>query len=54
MRTDLSSLSFRVGHCHVQLTGIDMYNFTTDEKNEKLVKSKMDYYKSYLNFFIKT
>ena len=48
MPSDQSSLSFRVGHFHVQLTGVDMYNFTTDGK--KIVKCKMDYYKSYLNF----
>ena len=35
MRSDQSSLSFRVGHCHVQLTGVDMYNFTTDGENKK-------------------
>ena len=31
MRSDQSSLSFQVGHCHVQLTGVDMYNFTVDD-----------------------
>ena len=43
MRSDQSSLSFRVGHCHLQLTGVDMYNFTTDGE-KKIVKCKMDYY----------
>ena len=32
MRSDQSTLSVRVGHFHVQLTGVYMYNFTLDEK----------------------
>ena len=32
MRSDQSSLSVRVGHFHVQLTGVYMYNFTIGEK----------------------
>ena len=34
MRIDQSSLSVRVGHFHVQLTGVYMYNFTIDEKKK--------------------
>ena len=37
VRSDQSSLSFRVGHCQVQLTAVDMYNFTT-WKNKKISK----------------
>ena len=33
--SDQSSFSFRVGHWHVQLTGVVMYNFTTDGKKNK-------------------
>ena len=39
MRSDQSNLSFWAGHCHVQLTGIDMHNFTID--GNKLVKFKL-------------
>ena len=35
MRIDQSSLSVRVGHFHVQLTGVYMYNFTIDEKKKR-------------------
>ena len=38
MHSDRSSLGFRVGHCHVQLTGLDMCNFTTDGKRKKISK----------------
>ena len=34
MRSDQSSLSFRVGHYHVQLTAVDMHNFTIDGKKD--------------------
>ena len=36
MHSDKSSLSVRVGHCHVQLTGIYMYNFTIDGEKRAL------------------
>ena len=49
MPSDQSSLSFQVGHYHVQFTGVDMH-IILQQMGKKLVKSKMDYYKSYLNF----
>ena len=35
MHSDQSSLSVRVGHFHVQLTGVYMNSFTIDEKEKK-------------------
>ena len=42
MNSDQGSLSVRVGHFHVQLTGVDMFNFTIDEKKiiETLLRAK--------------
>ena len=37
--SDQSSFSFRVGHWHVQLTGVVMYNFTTDGKKISKVQN---------------